>query len=92
MTDVYTKCPGLECTSKVKISGGKYINFCCVPCWGHSWENTRGAWGIEGVEGPAVLEHSGQCAARQLARLALPVVEDDPDWIPVEFVCMSGGV
>ena len=67
--DRFANCPGKDCQGKVKIWPGDEVNFCCAPCWDFTWANMQGQ--------DVVHEHSDQCAWRQLARVAEPVVEGE---------------
>lgn len=69
----YTKCPSLDCQSKVKlwpIEDGLGVNFCCLNCWTWTWARMSEA--VEEMpEGFA--EHSVACDARQAKRKSEPL-------------------
>ena len=73
----YARCPGENCTSKVKIIEvvpEPEVNFCCIRCWEYTWQMMFSEDGHDPTEHR---DHSRQCWERQSARLRLPVVEGE---------------
>lgn len=67
----YGYCPGRDCGSKVKVKDDGNTNFCCVPCWNHTWSEMSDS----DFDPEATMEHTDQCLRRQVARRDEPASE-----------------